>query len=444
VADGRDGSQYRLKRKDLRRKSAPVTALVFLGILLIADVPIAFALIMASILLLAAQGNSMISATQRLVAGVDSFPLLAIPFFILAGGLMNAAGVTDRIFGFARSLVGHITGGVGHVNVLANLIFSGMTGSALAEAGGLGLLEIKAMRDEGWDDRFSGSLVAAACIVGPIVPPSIPLVLFGVMFNTSIGALFLAGIVPGLLVAFVLMAYVYAVAKRRGYKPQPRATLCEIVDATRRAFWALLTPVIILGGIFGGIFTPTEAAAVAAVYSLVLGFLYRTLSWRRLGRVLVESANTTAVVGLIIAGASLFNWVLARDQIPQRVAEAFLGATDSAALMLFLVNVLLLILGAMIESIAVLILLVPFLQPLAGSYGIDPVHFGIIIIFNLMIGLMTPPFGMALFVVAKVGNIPYGVLARGILPFLIPLILVLFLVTYVPAASLFIPHLFGY
>lgn len=416
-----------------------------LGILLVANAPIAFALIIASIVVLLAQGETMISATQRLIAGIDSFPLLAIPFFILAGGLMNAAGITDRIFGFARSLVGHITGGVGHVNVVANLVFSGMTGSALAEAGGLGMLEIRAMRNEGWDDKFAGALVAAACIIGPLVPPSIPLVLFGVMFNTSIGGLFLAGIVPGVLVTVALMIHVYIVAKRRGYKPRRRATLCQVAAATREAFWALLTPAIIMGGIFGGFLTPTEAAAAAAVYSLVLGlFVYRSLSWRAIFNALVESANTTAVIAIIICGASLFNWVLAREQVPLMVARAFLDITDSAALMLLIVNVLLLLLGAIMESMAVLILLVPFLQPLAASYGVDPIHFGVVIIMNLMIGVMTPPFGMALFVVSKVGNIPFGTLAHGIMPFLVPILTVLLLITYLPDLTLFIPRIFGY
>jgi tripartite ATP-independent transporter DctM subunit len=328
---------------------------------------------------------------------------------------------------------------------MANLIFSGMTGSALAEAGGLGKLEIRAMRNEGWDDKFSGSLVAAACIIGPLVPPSIPLVLFGVMFNTSIGALFLAGIVPGVLVTIALMIHVYVVAKRRGYKPQRRATARQVAGATRDAFWALLTPVIIMGGIFGGVFTPTEAAAAAAAYSLLVGVLiYRSLSWRAIYDALLEAANNTAVIGLIICGASLFNWVLARDQIPLMVAHAFLDLTDNAAVMLLVVNVLLLVLGAIMESMAVLILLVPFLQPLAVSYGVDPVHFGVVTIMNLMIGVMTPPFGMALFVVAKVGDIPFSVLARGIMPFLVPVLIVLFLITYIPDLTLLIPRLFGF
>jgi len=407
------------------------------------SMPVSFSLIFMGMAWLQIEGGAMITAPQRLIGGIDSFPLLAVPCFILAGVAMNTGGVTDRIYGFAKALVGHFTGGLAHVNVLGSLIFSGMSGSAIADAGGLGVLEIKAMKEDGFPAEYAGALTCASCIIGPLVPPSIPMVIYGVIANASVGSLFLAGIVPGFLTAGALMIQCYVWARRRSMPRHPRASLRELWTAFRRASLALVTPLIIMGGIFGGIFTPTEAAAVAAIYSLALGlFIYREMSWRDLPRIFKESVSTSAVVGLIVAGASLFGWVLAREQVPQKVAAAFLTISQDPLVILLIINLLLLFLGCIMEGLAIMILLVPVLLPVTQAVGIDPVHFGVVVIMNLMIGILTPPFGVALFVVAKVGNIPFHVLARAILPFLGPLLVVQVLVTYWPGLVLFLPRLF--
>jgi tripartite ATP-independent transporter DctM subunit len=411
--------------------------------LVAASMPVSFSLIFMGMAWLIIEGGTMVSAPQRLIGGIDSFPLLAVPCFILAGVAMNSGGVTDRIYGFAKALVGHFTGGLAHVNVLGSLIFSGMSGSAIADAGGLGVLEIKAMKEDGFPVEYAGALTCASCIIGPLVPPSIPMVIYGVIANASVGSLFLAGIIPGFLTAGVLMIQCHFWARKRNMPRHRRASLRELWAAFRRASLALVTPLIIMGGIFGGIFTPTEAAAVAALYSLALGlFIYREMSWRDLPRIFKESVSTSAVVGLIVAGASLFGWVLAREQVPQKVAAGFLNISQDPLVILGIINLLLLFLGCIMEGLAIMILLVPVLLPVTQAIGIDPVHFGVIVVMNLMIGILTPPFGVALFVVAKVGNIPFHVLARAILPFLGPLLIVQVIVTYWPSLILYLPRLF--
>jgi tripartite ATP-independent transporter DctM subunit len=410
--------------------------------LLAAGMPIAFTLGVVAFAYLWIEGGSMTSTPQRLFAAIDSFPLLAVPAFVLAGEIMNSGGVTRRIVDFARTLVGHIPGGLGHVNVVANVIASGMSGSALADAAGVGSLMIKSMRDEGFDAEFSGSLTAAACIIGPLIPPSIPFVIYAVMASASVGKLFLAGFVPGILTAIALMVYVYIVAGKRGYPKHSRATLRQVGHAFRKAFFALLTPVIIMGGIFGGIFTPTEAAAVTAIYALGLGlFVYRDLRLRDLPRVFRNAANTSAIIGIIVACANLVSYVLTRERIPQALAEALLGVSHNPQTILLIINVLLLTLGCFMEGLAIMILTVPVLLPVVQQLGIDPVHFGVIVVMNLMIGVLTPPFGMALFVVSRVGDIPFGDLAKGILPFIPPLIGVLLVCTYFPDLVLLLPRL---
>jgi tripartite ATP-independent transporter DctM subunit len=384
----------------------------------------------------------MITAPQRLMAGADNFALLAVPFFVLAGNLMNTSGVTDRIYGFASAFFGHLRGGLGHVNVVGSIIFSGMSGSAVADAGGLGALEIKAMKDEGYPAEFAGALTAASCVVGPIIPPSIPLVLYAVIANVSIGRLFLGGILPGIVIGLSLMAYVWWVAGRRGFPRGRRFTWAERGRATARAILPLMTPVIIMGGMFGGIFTATEAAAVAALYALLLGtVVYRELGWRQLLQVFRESFNTTAVIAFIVCAATLFNWVLARERVPQEVAALLLGLSDDPVVMLLLINLLLFFLGMFMEALAIMVLTVPVLLPLIQALGIDPVHFGLVLTLNLMIGLLTPPMGIGLFVVSRVGNIPFARLARAVVPFYVPLFVALLLITLVPQITLFLPDL---
>lgn len=410
--------------------------LVFIG------VPIGVAMIFVSMGYFYYSGIGLSFAVQRMVDGLNSFPLLAVPLFILAAAILNSGGVTNQLFGFARSLVGHLRGGLGHVNVLASLFFSGMSGSAIADAAGLGKMEIKAMRDAGYDDNFSGSVTAASSMIGPLVPPSITMVLYGVASNTSIGRLFLGGVVPGFLCAASLMVMVYVLARRRNYPVEPRATLKELLSGFVRSFPALLTPVVIIGGIFSGMFSPTEAAAMTVAYAIIIDLVfYRQLTWRRLWDALYETASTSASIAIIIAGVSMIGVILAREQAPQQVAALFLNLVESPVAFLLAVNLLIFVLGAFIESLAILLILVPMLVQVSMGYGIDPIHFGIIVVFNLMISTLTPPMGVALFVVAKVGDIPYHRLAVAILPWLVPPLVVLALVTFIPQLSTALPSL---
>ncbi|MBF4436815.1 TRAP transporter large permease, partial [Vibrio anguillarum] len=391
--------------------------------LLFAGMPVGFSLIFVALVFLVLTNSTGINfAAQQMIGGIDNFTLLAVPFFVLTGHLMNSAGITERIFNFAKSLVGHITGSLGHVNIMASLLFSGMSGSALADAGGLGQLEIKSMRDAKYDDDFAGGLTAASCIIGPLVPPSVPLVIYGVVSNTSIGALFLAGAIPGLLCCVALMVMSYFICKKRGYMTLPKATRREQLKSFKEAFLSLLTPVIIIGGIFSGKFTPTEAAVVSSLYALFLGLVvYKQLTLSSLVDILKETVNTTAVVALMVMGVTVFGWIVAREQLPQMLADYFLTISDNPLVLLLLINLLLLFLGTFIESLALLLLLVPFLVPVAAAVGIDPVHFGVMAILNLMIGILTPPMGMALYVVSRVGDIPFHTLTRGVMPLLVPL-----------------------
>ncbi|MEI8672847.1 sialic acid TRAP transporter large permease SiaM [Vibrio sp. SA48] len=415
--------------------------------LLFAGMPVGFSLIFVALVFLVLTNSTGINfAAQQMIGGIDNFTLLAVPFFVLTGHLMNSAGITERIFNFAKSLVGHITGSLGHVNIMASLLFSGMSGSALADAGGLGQLEIKSMRDAKYDDDFAGGLTAASCIIGPLVPPSVPLVIYGVVSNTSIGALFLAGAIPGLLCCVALMVMSYFICKKRGYMTLPKATRREQLKSFKEAFLSLLTPVIIIGGIFSGKFTPTEAAVVSSLYALFLGLVvYKQLTLSSLVDILKETVNTTAVVALMVMGVTVFGWIVAREQLPQMLADYFLTISNNPLVLLLLINLLLLFLGTFIESLALLLLLVPFLVPVAAAVGIDPVHFGVMAILNLMIGILTPPMGMALYVVSRVGDIPFHTLTRGVMPLLVPLFIVLALVAIFPQFTLLLPEIFlGY
>lgn len=415
--------------------------------LLFAGMPVGFSLIFIGLAFLILTDSSGINfAAQQMIGGLDNFTLLAVPFFVLTGHLMNSSGITERIFNFAKSMVGHITGSLGHVNILASLMFSGMSGSALADAGGLGQLEIKSMRDAKYDDDFAGGLTAASCIIGPLVPPSIPLVIYGVVSNTSIGALFLAGAIPGLLCCIALCVMTYFIAKKRGYMTLPKASKKERFISFKEAFLSLLTPFIIIGGIFSGKFTPTEAAIISSLYALFLGtFVYKTLTLDKFIKLIQETVTTTSVVALMVMGVTVFGWIVAREQLPQQLAEFFLSISDNPLILLLLINLLLLFLGTFIESLALLLLLVPFLVPVATAVGIDPVHFGVMAILNLMIGILTPPMGMALYVVSKVGNIPFHVLTRGVIPLLVPLFIVLGLIIIFPQITLFLPQqILGY
>jgi tripartite ATP-independent transporter DctM subunit len=411
-------------------------------LLILVGVPIGISMIFVSLGYFWYMERGMFLAVQRMVDGLNSFPLLAVPLFILAAAILNSAGITHHLFGFARSLVGHIRGGLGHVNVLASLFFSGMSGSALADAGGLGKIEIEAMREAGYDDDFAGAVTASSSLIGPLVPPSITMVLYGVIANVSIGQLFLGGLVPGVLCALALMVMVYLVALHRDYPRDPKSTMSEIGALFWKSLPALLTPLVIIGGIFSGYFSPTEAAAVTVLYAILIDLVfYRELTWRRLWDAAYETTVTSASIATIVAGVSLLSFIFAREQAPQQVAQFFLSIADSPLMFLIAVNVMIFVLGCFIEALVILLVIVPILVPVAAGFGIDPIHFGIIVILNLMISIMTPPMGMALFVVSQVGNIPYQRLARAILPWLLPPIAVLILVCAFPILATGLPSL---
>ncbi|SMX48891.1 TRAP transporter large permease [Maliponia aquimaris] len=411
-------------------------------LMVLMGVPIGVAMIFVSMGYFYWSGIGLSGSVSKMVDGLNSFPLLAVPLFILAAAILNSAGITKHLFGFARALVGHITGGLGHVNVLASLFFSGMSGSALADAGGLGKMEIEAMRDAGYDDDFSGAVTAASSMIGPLVPPSITMVLYGVIANTSIGKLFLGGIVPGVMCAGALMMMVYFIARKRDYPRDPMQSPRQIATLFVKSFPALFTPVVIVGGIFSGMFSPTEAAAVTVLYAILIDLVfYREMTWRRLWDSIYETTATTASIATIVAGVSLLGFVLAREQAPQQIAQLFLSIADGPVSFLIAVNLMIFVLGAFIESLVILLIVVPILVPVAMGFSIDPVHFGIIVVLNLMISILTPPMGMALFVVAQVGGIPYHRLARAILPWLIPPIVVLILVCTFPILATGLPSL---
>ncbi|QBY00193.1 TRAP transporter large permease [Rhodophyticola sp. CCM32] len=418
--------------------------LLFLALfaLMILRVPIAVALGLSSLGYIVIEGLPPTLLTHNVVNGMNSFPLLAIPFFIMAGGLMNSAGITSRIFAFARSIVGWMNGGLGHVNIGASIIFAGMSGAAVADAGGLGAIEIKAMREAGYDDDFSVGVTAASSTIGPIIPPSLPLVIFGVMASTSIGELFVAGIIPGLLMAASLMLMVWYVSKKRSYPRDEAFSPKQVVTTFGRAFLPLMTPAIIVGGIVTGAFTPTEAAVCAASYALFLGlFVYRSLSMKKLIVVCLETIETTASILLIVGAATVFAWILTANQAAPLFAEVLLSISDNKHVILLMIMLTVLVVGLFMETIAAISILVPVLLPITSQLGIDPVHLGIIVILNLMIGLLTPPVGMVLFVLSKVSNVPFEDCVRATAPFLIPLVAVLLALTFIPQLSLFLPEL---
>jgi tripartite ATP-independent transporter DctM subunit len=378
---------------------------------------------------------------QMMTSAVNSFPLMAIPFFMLAGALMNTAGITRRLFEFANCLVGHITGGLGHVNVAASMLFAGMSGSAVADAAGLGTVEIEAMTQYGYDRDFSAGITAASATIGPVIPPSIIFIIYGVLAEVSIGALFLAGFIPGVLMGLSLMVRIYLIAWKKDYPVSPRPSFRQVLISFKAASLPLLTPFIIIGGILAGVFTPREAAVVAVVYALFLGAVYRELTLRSLWKTIHRVGIQTASIMIITATANVLGWVLARSRIPQLMAESILTVTDSPYLILLFLNILLLVNGCVMEVIAALVILTPILVPLVKMVGIDPVHFGVVMTLNLMIGLLTPPLGMGLYTVQKVAGISFERIAKAAFPFLLPLIIVLLLVTYVPEISLFLANI---
>lgn len=413
---------------------------VTLAVFMVFGVPVAISLGLSSLVYIMIAGLPDVLLIHRMIGGIDSFPLLAIPFFILAGHLMNTGGITTKIFAFARACFGWLPGGLGHVNIGASVIFAGMSGTAVADAGGLGNIEIKAMRDANYDADFAVGITAASSIIGPIIPPSLPLVIYGVMASVSIGELFVAGIIPGLLMSLSLVAMVFYYAKIRHYPKDPRIDFCRIWTTSVDAVLPMLTPVIVVGGIVSGIFTPTEAAIAAVCYALFLGLLvYRTLNWRHLVRVSMDTIETSASILMIVGTAAVFAWILTANQVAVLLSESLLGFSDNRYVLLLIMMAIVLVIGLFMETIAAITILVPVLTPVVVSVGIDPVHFGILLILNLMLGLLTPPVGMVLFVLSKVSGVSFEHCVKATLPFLVPLIIVLLAVAFVPQTALWIP-----
>ena len=404
-------------------------------------------MIAGGIVYLGASGRDMgLAAEQVLNSLFGSFVLIAVPMFIFAANVMNAGALSERIYALAHALMGRFRGGLAHVNVLASVIFSGMSGSAVADAIGPGMVEIEMMSKGGRYPRaFAVAVSAASATIGPIIPPSIPMVLYALVSGTSVGALFIGGIVPGLLMALAMMLVIVWVSRRRNFPMEAPVPWREIPRIFLRTLLPLLMPVVLLGGIYSGMFTPTEAAAVAALYALVLAlFVYRALDWKGLVAVLGESARASAVVGVIVCGAFIVNYALATEQIPGRIATWFAALHLSAAGFLLVVNLVFLALGCFFDITTLLLVLVPLLVPVAMGLGVDLVHFGVVIVFNMMIGMLTPPYGVLLFVLGGLADTPVKDIVRELLPFIAALLVVLFLITFVPALVLTLPALAGY
>jgi len=409
--------------------------------------PIGYTILIASLVYLGIAGMDLALAGEKILQGLfNSFILLSVPLFIVAANIMNAGTISDRLLNFCIAMVGRFRGGLGHVNVLASLIFSGMSGSAVADAAGIGKIIIGMMTKEGRFSRgYAAAITAASATIGPIIPPSIPMVLYALVSNTSIGALFLAGIVPGLIMGSVLMVMNYIIATRRGFATEEPVPLRQVPKTTFQAFPALLMPVILLYGIYGGVTTPTEAAAVAAFYALVLaGVFYRALSLKKLYSVLVESARASAAVGVVIGGALILNFIVLTENIPA-IMSGFLTDLDVHPLVfLFGVNVLVLLLGCVLDATTIILVIIPLLIPAARALGIDLVHFGVLVVVNSMIGLITPPYGILLFVINAVTGIPLREIIVEIWGFLAVLILALVIMILSPGLVLWLPRLFGY
>ncbi|AEG08519.1 TRAP transporter large permease (plasmid) [Sinorhizobium meliloti WSM1022] len=456
-------------------------------VLMLVGVPVAISMAAASVLYLVSYNVAPdIIAAQRMIAGVESFPLLAVPFFILAGNLMNSAGVTGRIYSFAVALVGWMKGGLAQVNIVGSVIFSGMSGTALADAAGIGTIEIKAMKDHGYPVDAAVGVTAASATLGPIFPPSLPFVIYGMMANVSIGALFMAGVVPGVVMTVLMMLTVAIFAYKRGWGSDTPFEMKRLLAASLEvvvvlavplfiyllmaaglsmnlavgialvvllaldwyfdfsAVMALMTPIILIGGMTMGWFTPTEAAVAAVIWSLFLGLVrYRTMTMSTLARATFDTIETTASVLFIVTAASIFAWLLTVSQAAQMLSGAILTITDNKWVFLILVNLLMLFVGCFLDTIAAITILVPILLPLTAQFGIDPVHFGLIMTLNLMIGLLHPPLGMVLFVLSRVAKLSVERTTMAILPWLVPLFIALILITFVPAVVLWLPQSVG-
>jgi len=406
--------------------------------------PIALGMLMSSVfycLLAPGPATGLQMAARQFLSSLNvKFILIAVPLFVFAAKVMNSGAVTEKVFKFANNLVGRWRGGMGHVNVVASIIFSGMTGSAVADASGLGIMEIQAMRSHGYDDSFSCAITAASATIGPIFPPSIPMVFYAMLSGASIGKLFIGGMIPGILIGLALMAYIAFIANKRNYPRGEQYTLRQFVSSTIVALPALMTPVILLGGIYTGVVTPTEAGALAGIYALFVSFLvYRSLSLKQLLQVIFDTAKTTGTLTIIVGAAFSFSYIVALEHIPDVFSNLLLGITSNKYILLLVINILFIVLGMFIDTMAITLVFIPMVLPLVKMLGIDLVHFGVVIVLNMMIGLSTPPFGMLLFIVSGISGTPLKSIIKEIFPMLLVLIAVLFLITYMPCIVLFLP-----
>ena len=422
------------------------TLILFAGLigLILVGVPVAVSMGLTAIVafLVMGQADILTMVAQRMYASTTSFTLLAIPFFILAGNLMNTGGITERIFRFARVLVGHIWGGLGQVNVIASMIFSGMSGAAVADAAGLGMIEMKAMKDNGYEWRFSAAITAASSTIGPVIPPSIPLVIYGYLTEVSVGRLFLAGVIPGVLMGLALMIAVYFVSKRRGYPRDHRAPLKDIAQSAKAAALPLLTPAIIIGGILSGQFTPTEASVIACLYALLLGLVvYRSIRIRDLPGIFWDTLTHTVRIMFIIATAGFFGWLLILHRIPVEVITGLTNLSNNSIVVMLIIITVLLVFGCFLEGIAVLLITIPIFHKIIVHFSIDPVQFGIVMTLASMIGLLTPPVGMCLYAVSSITGLSIGELTREMWPYLLGIFLVLLGVAFIPSISLWLPNI---
>lgn len=422
-----------------------MTAMAISMIVLMAvGMPIGFSLLLGSLAYFLTADVSLNIVVQKMTMTVgDSFSMMAVPFFMFAGAVMNNSGITEQIFGFADKLVGHIRGGMGHANILASIIFAGMSGSAIADTGGLGAIELKAMKDAGYDDDFSLAITGASSCIGPVIPPSVPFVMYGVIAGVSIGSLFMAGVVPGLCMGFAMAVVVWYQAKKRGYEPHPRASLKEIGNSFIHSIWGIMAPVILIGGIVTGVCTPTEAAVVAAVYSLVVSFLTHSIKLSDLPAIIDETVKTTAMVMLIASASCVFGWILTAEQVPVHAATAISAIVPNKVAAILLVNLLFFVVGMFMDGTASIIILTPILVPLMSSYGMNLVHFGVLMTVNVMIGLLTPPVGMVLYVLSGVSGEKVERISKAMIPYIITLLIVVLILSFVPQIVLFLPRAFG-
>jgi C4-dicarboxylate transporter, DctM subunit len=426
-----------------------MTAAVLFGsfaLLLLLSVPIGIAIGLATLVTIFFSGSLPVEfLAKELITSVDSFPLMAVPFFILAGEIMGKGGISERLFKVANALVGNKTGGFAIATIITCMFFAAISGSGPATVAAIGGIMIPAMVRQGYDKRFATAIVAAAGSIGVIIPPSIPMVIYGVVGNASIGDLFIAGIVPGILVGLAMIVYAYFYSKKNGYRGlEGKTSLADLGRSIWEAKWALLIPIIILGGIYGGIFTPTEAAVIAVVYGLFASMvLYRELKIKELPKVIIDSALTTATVLIIVGTATAFGRFLTIEQIPTRVAEAMLSISDNPLVLILLITVLLLFVGMIMDTLAAIIILTPILLPIVVAIGYDPIHFGILMVVNLAIGFITPPVGVNLFVASGISGVSMGALSRAVLPFVFAMLITLLLLTFIPQISLFLVGLGG-